>query len=119
MEVLEVASGVYQVTASRVNWQLIVEGDSITVIDAGWPRDYERVVASLEQIGHSLASVDSVLLTHAHVDHMGMVCLDGDSVKGPQFLGRTGDEDASVFEVIGRAAEESELARGLRHEAIT
>ncbi len=39
MEVLEVASGVYQVTASRVNWQLIVEGYSITVVDAGWTRD--------------------------------------------------------------------------------
>ena len=103
MEVLEVASGVYQVTASRVNWQLIVEGDSITVIDAGWPRDYERVVASLEQIGHSPASVDSVLLTHAHVDHMGAAeklrSLHGIPVKTHH--------------------EESELARGLRHEAIT
>ncbi len=103
MEVLEVASGVYQVTASRVNWQLIVEGDSITVVDAGWPRDYKRVVASLEQIGHSPASVDSVLLTHAHVDHMGAAeklrSLHGIPVKAHH--------------------EESELARGLRHEAIT
>jgi len=103
MEVLEVAPGIYQVTASRVNWQLIVEGDSITVVDAGWPRDYKRVVASLEQIGHSPASVDSVLLTHAHVDHMGAA-----------------EELRSLHGIPVKAHhEESELARGLRHEAIT
>ncbi|MFV1963316.1 MAG: MBL fold metallo-hydrolase, partial [Acidimicrobiia bacterium] len=90
-------------TASPVSWQLIVEGESVTVVDAGWPRDYGRVVASLEQIGHSPASVDSILLTHAHVDHMG-----------------TAEKMRSLHGIPVKAHhEESELARGLRHEAIT
>ncbi|MEA1902085.1 MAG: MBL fold metallo-hydrolase [Actinomycetota bacterium] len=71
MEIFEVASGVHHVTASKVNWQLIVDGDAVTVVDAGWPWDYKRIVASLNRIGHTPASVDSVILTHAHVDHIG------------------------------------------------
>lgn len=103
MDIREVASGVHHVTASRVSWQLIVEGDSVTVVDAGWPRDYDRVVASLQQIGHSPDSVDSILLTHAHVDHMGAA-----------------EKMRSLHGIPVRAhEEESELARGLRHEAIT
>jgi glyoxylase-like metal-dependent hydrolase (beta-lactamase superfamily II) len=73
------------------------------MVDAGWPRDYDRVVASLEQIGHSPESVDSILLTHAHVDHMGAA-----------------ERMRSAHGIPVRAhQEESELARGLRHEAIT
>lgn len=71
MEIQEVASGVHHVTANRVNWQLIEEGDSVTVVDAGWPRDYELVVSSLAQIGHSPASVAGILITHGHLDHIG------------------------------------------------
>lgn len=69
--VLEVASQVYFVEASDVNFVLIVDGDEVTVVDSGYPRDRNLVEASVREIGRSLADVAAMLLTHAHVDHIG------------------------------------------------
>lgn len=71
MEMIEVVGGVHHVSVVRVSWQLVVEGASVTLIDSGWSRDYDSVVASLEAIGRTPASVEALILTHAHVDHMG------------------------------------------------
>lgn len=69
--VLEVASRVYFVEASHTNFVLIVEGDEITVVDSGYPEDRALVETSVREIGRSLGDVTSVLLTHAHADHIG------------------------------------------------
>lgn len=103
MEIREIASGVHHVTASKVNWQLIVEGSSVTVVDAGWPWDYTRVVASLDRIGRSPGDVDSVILTHAHVDHLG--CAE-------KLRARHGTP-------IRTLKEEEDLALGSVHEGMT
>lgn len=72
LEVSEVASGVFLVTGSRTNWVLVREGDAVTLVDAAWPKDYPRVVESLERAGASPAQVEAVVLTHAHPDHAGV-----------------------------------------------
>lgn len=69
--VLEVASQVYFVEASDVNFVLIVDGDEVTLVDSGYPKDRNLVEASVREIGRSLADVVAMLLTHAHVDHIG------------------------------------------------
>ena len=71
LNVIEVASGVYQARAKHVCWILVVDGDEVTLVDTGYPGDRERVIASLEQIGRSPADVAAVVLTHAHPDHLG------------------------------------------------
>jgi len=103
MEIEEVVKGVFQVSAVRVGWQLIVEDDAVTLVDAGWRKDYATIAASLQAVGHSLASIEALILTHAHVDHMGCAAE----------LARNHDT-----RVLGHR-EESELARGMRHEGIT
>jgi len=50
---------------------LVSEGDEVTLVDTGYPRDRDRVIASLEQIGREPADVAAVVLTHAHPDHLG------------------------------------------------
>ena len=71
VDVIEVASGVFQARAKHVCWILVVDGDEVTLVDTGWPGDRGRVIASLTQIGRSPADVSAVILTHAHPDHLG------------------------------------------------
>ena len=68
---VEVASGVWQARAQHVCWVLIVDGAGVTLVDAGYPGDKERVIASLGKIRRAPADVDAVVLTHAHPDHLG------------------------------------------------
>jgi glyoxylase-like metal-dependent hydrolase (beta-lactamase superfamily II) len=69
--VREVADGVFHVRGTEVNWYLVREGDELTLVDSGYPGDLERVEESVRVLGRGPADVRAVLLTHAHVDHMG------------------------------------------------
>jgi len=69
--VTEVADGVHFVQGKAVNWTLLTDGDAFTLVDAGYPGDRDAVLSSIEQIGRSLDQLAAVLVTHAHVDHIG------------------------------------------------
>lgn len=71
VDMREVADGVWQVTGTDTNWALLAEGRQVTLVDAGYPGDLPRVLASLERIGRTPADVVAILLTHAHPDHLG------------------------------------------------
>jgi len=71
MKITEAADGVYAVEGSAVNWTLIAEGDALTLVDAGYPGDHDEVLASIGEIGRRLSDVEAVLVTHAHIDHIG------------------------------------------------
>lgn len=67
----EVADGVYRLGAEYVNWFLINDGGSITVVDAGTPSQYQQLPGALARIGRSIDDVEAIVLTHAHGDHLG------------------------------------------------
>jgi glyoxylase-like metal-dependent hydrolase (beta-lactamase superfamily II) len=69
--VTEVADGVHFVQGKAVNWTLLTEGDAVTLVDAGYPGDRNAVLWSIERIGLSIDQLAAVLVTHAHVDHIG------------------------------------------------
>ncbi len=71
MQITEVGEGVFAVEGKTVNWTLIADGDALTLVDAGWPGYLDDVLASISEIGHQLSDVEAVLVTHAHVDHIG------------------------------------------------
>lgn len=103
MDLVEVTPGIYQATASHVSWLLVEEGGSVTLVDTGWPKDYERIVASLERIGRTPADVHAIVLTHAHIDHMGAA-----------------EELRSNHGIpVMTLRQEEPMARGRVHEAIT
>ena len=69
--VVQVSDRVYRMTGGTTNIYLIEEGGKYTVIDAGTPRDYALLANSLSELGTNVESLEAVLLTHAHLDHVG------------------------------------------------
>jgi glyoxylase-like metal-dependent hydrolase (beta-lactamase superfamily II) len=53
------------------NVGLLVDGSTITVIDAGPPGSENTICQYVRQIGHSLSQLRRVILTHHHVDNTG------------------------------------------------
>ena len=52
-------------------WCYVVEGDQLTVIDPGCNGSIGQLEEGLQAIGHSLESVDRIIVTHGHLDHDG------------------------------------------------
>ena len=66
-----VTDHVHLVQGYAANWLIITGGDGVTLIDAGLPGDRDDVLASLSDLGFGVDDVRGIVLTHAHVDHLG------------------------------------------------
>lgn len=54
---------------------LIADGTgSLTVVDPGWnsPEARQALGAGIARTGHAISDVDTILVTHAHPDHLGL-----------------------------------------------
>jgi glyoxylase-like metal-dependent hydrolase (beta-lactamase superfamily II) len=69
----QVGRDVFLVTGTDVNWVLLREGDALTLVDGGYPADLPAVEASVRSLGLRPHDVVAILVTHAHVDHLGAV----------------------------------------------
>jgi glyoxylase-like metal-dependent hydrolase (beta-lactamase superfamily II) len=60
----------------RVNVYLI-EDDPLTLVDAGpnSATSFDELTNGLAALGHSLEDIELVILTHQHIDHLGLVSL--------------------------------------------
>jgi glyoxylase-like metal-dependent hydrolase (beta-lactamase superfamily II) len=68
----EVAPGVHRLGNEAVNFYL-VEGDGgLTLVDAGLSGFRGQLEELMRGRGQTLASIDAVVLTHAHPDHVGV-----------------------------------------------
>ena len=67
----QVVKDVFRAEGTAVNWALLREGRDLTLVDGGYPGDVGAVLASIAAIGHRPEDVRAVLVTHAHVDHVG------------------------------------------------
>jgi glyoxylase-like metal-dependent hydrolase (beta-lactamase superfamily II) len=54
-----------------VNWYLLEEGGRVTIVDAGCPGYRRQLDGALSEIGRTIADVEAIVLTHAHIDHVG------------------------------------------------
>ena len=68
----EIVPGVHRLGTPLVNFYLVEEDGRYTVVDAGLPRYFGRLIHALRALGAKLADVEAVVLTHAHPDHVGI-----------------------------------------------
>ncbi len=67
----EVASGVFRASGTDVNVVILRDGTDLTLIDGGYPGDVGAVERAIRSLGRRPEDVRAMLLTHAHIDHMG------------------------------------------------
>ena len=66
-----VTASVHMAQTPLVNWTLVADDRGVMLIDAGYPGSRDEVLASLSQLGFTPADLRAILLTHAHIDHLG------------------------------------------------
>ncbi len=68
----EVVPDVYRMTGLRgVNVYLLVSGEDLLLVDSGMPGDADRIATQVQEQGYALSALRTIVLTHAHVDHVG------------------------------------------------
>lgn len=70
-ELVQITDKVHLAQGPAVNWTLVTDDTDVMLIDAGYPGDREEVLASLNALGYQPGDVRAILLTHAHIDHLG------------------------------------------------
>ncbi|GAB2548853.1 MBL fold metallo-hydrolase [Nocardia heshunensis] len=73
MKIDQVSESVYVVAGTNVNWALVSDDRGVTVVDAGYPADTAALLKSVREIGRDLSDVAAVVVTHAHLDHIGAI----------------------------------------------
>src|SRR5256885_8270487 len=68
----QIVEGVHRLGTELGHYCLVEDAGRCTVVDAGLSGYYDDFVESLRVLGKGVDAVDAVVLTHAHVDHVGI-----------------------------------------------
>lgn len=66
-----VTDRIWMAQTPLVNWTVVTGHTGVLLIDAGFPGQRAEVLESLRQLGFGPQDVTAILLTHAHIDHLG------------------------------------------------
>jgi glyoxylase-like metal-dependent hydrolase (beta-lactamase superfamily II) len=70
-QLFQITELVHLAQGDTVNWLLVTDDNGVMLIDTGYPGNRNEVLASLRQLGYQAGDVRGILLTHAHIDHLG------------------------------------------------
>lgn len=87
MQIAQISDSVHVVKGTNVNWAVVSDGTRVTLIDAGYPSDSTDVLDSVRQLGFEPDAIAAVLITHAHLDHIGGVPALVDGWRTPVYTG--------------------------------
>lgn len=68
----QVTDNVYALGTRGHNFYLLVDGDDVTVIDAGCVKEWPKLEEGLKANGIALEQVAGFMITHVHGDHFGL-----------------------------------------------
>jgi glyoxylase-like metal-dependent hydrolase (beta-lactamase superfamily II) len=95
---MRIANGLYRIGADIVNSYLVVEGDGVTIIDAGMPRYWHLLDDELARLGMTLDNVRALVLTHGDSDHIGFAGRLSREKRIPAYL-HPADNDRALLKV--------------------
>lgn len=110
-ELVQITDKVHLARGHAVNWVLVTDDTGVLLIDAGYPGDRAEVLASLNKLGYTPGDVRAIVLTHAHIDHLGSAIWFAREHSTPVYCHaeevghakREYRENASVFDVALRS----------------
>ena len=68
---MRIVPGIHRIGAGLVNCYLLEESGEITIIDAGAPGYWNDLPSELAAMGRTFSDIRALVLTHAHIDHVG------------------------------------------------
>jgi glyoxylase-like metal-dependent hydrolase (beta-lactamase superfamily II) len=66
------AVGVHRLGDKHVNFWAVADGTHVTLVDAGVPKHWRRLVTVLGAVGYQISQISAIVLTHGHFDHLGL-----------------------------------------------
>lgn len=71
MFIRDVAPGIHWIEHANVNTYLVEDGDQLMIVDSGLPTLWQHLKKALKELKREPESISSLVLTHAHFDHLG------------------------------------------------
>ena len=68
---MKLAKGLHRIGNDIVACYAVADGDGVTLVDAGISGQWPELLSELAAMGHTLADVRGVVLTHGDEDHIG------------------------------------------------
>jgi glyoxylase-like metal-dependent hydrolase (beta-lactamase superfamily II) len=68
---MKIADGTHRIDGINGNVYLVEDGENLTLIDTGLPRNDKKILKYIESIGRKSNDVKTIVLTHFHIDHVG------------------------------------------------
>lgn len=69
---IKITEKIYKIENLKLsNVYLLKEEDGMMLVDTGTPEDFDEIKRQLENAGISLSEIAKIIITHAHMDHVG------------------------------------------------